>query len=550
MSESPTEPAQGGALPKHFLAQLESHSPPTSRYENRGEIAHGGMGAILEVWDADLRRTLAMKVIRQSAPRTASEIDGGLLARFLDEAQVTGQLEHPGIVPVHELGLDPDGRVYFTMPLIKGRTLSAVFELVEAGDEEWTMVRALDAILRACEALAYAHSKGVIHRDVKPDNIMVGEFGEVYVMDWGLAKVFTDDGPSTAETEEPRKAVEGVTTGSGARHGQRESSATRTVVGDVVGTPAYMPPEQARGDVDQIGPRSDVYAMGAILYQLLAGHAPYVNSASSLGEILHAIKRGPPVPLSEMDRPIPAGLVEICERAMQRDSEERFADLGEMGRALRGYLGQGLTQARAALKSSRVLRAMSFLAGCFWWLHVLAAVLIVLATVFTANSAATMSFGLPMSIELDEAAYGIEPIDQRIAGVELSDVKGMLNLRSRHWLFRIGTLLPALVVVSFMMLVIHTIRSILRTLKTGTPFTAANVRRIRLLGGAFLGLALVSTVSHSLAPLVASRLVVFEGLSAHAGAQISFTPIGIGCLLLVLAEVFRIGAELETARAK
>jgi serine/threonine protein kinase len=146
--------------------------------------------------DEDLRRHLAMKVMLDEQEGAASR-----LSRFLEEAQVTGQLDHPGIVPVHELGIDARGRVFFTMKLVKGKTLEHVFEAVRHGDDGWSVTRALSVVLRVCEAMAFAHEKGVIHRDLKPANIMVGRFGETYVMDWGLARVLgkkdtKDIGPS------------------------------------------------------------------------------------------------------------------------------------------------------------------------------------------------------------------------------------------------------------------------------------------------------------------------------------------------------------------
>ncbi len=171
-------PAAGPAQPSHVLARLAERRDPFDRYSVRGEIGRGGMGAVLEVRDEDLRRDLAMKVT-----------SGSDVARFLEEAQVTGQLDHPGIVPVHELVLDPDGRVYFTMKLVHGRTLAQVLDFANDGRHGWTQAKVLGAIQRVCEAMAYAHEKGVVHRDLKPSNVMIGAFGEVYVMDWGLARI-------------------------------------------------------------------------------------------------------------------------------------------------------------------------------------------------------------------------------------------------------------------------------------------------------------------------------------------------------------------------
>ena len=164
----------------------------TGRYVLEGEIDRGGMGAVLRIHDAHLNRRLAMKVMLERAAAKDAEdarLSQQLLGRFLEEAQVTSQLDHPGVVPVHELGLDASGKVYFTMRLVKGRNASEAFALARAETDGWTRTRALEIVLKVCDTMAYAHEKGVLHRDLKPGNVMVGRFGEVYVMDWGLAKV-------------------------------------------------------------------------------------------------------------------------------------------------------------------------------------------------------------------------------------------------------------------------------------------------------------------------------------------------------------------------
>ena len=179
--------------PSSALNRLSERPPSTDRYMDSGEFARGGMGSIREVWDEDLRRTLAMKVLLEASEAgsgAGSEADDRRrTARFLDEAQVTAQLEHPAIIPVHELGLDANGQLYFTMPLVDGDDLAEVWRKVHAEEDGWTLTRALSALLKVCEAMAFAHARGVVHRDLKPANIMVGAFGEVYVMDWGLARI-------------------------------------------------------------------------------------------------------------------------------------------------------------------------------------------------------------------------------------------------------------------------------------------------------------------------------------------------------------------------
>jgi formylglycine-generating enzyme required for sulfatase activity len=317
-----------------LLDALKSRGPSSSRYRLKGEVAQGGMGVILRVWDEDLRRHLAMKVMLDEQEGAASR-----LSRFLEEAQVTGQLDHPGIVPVHELGIDARGRVFFTMKLVKGKTLEHVLEAVRHGDDGWSVTRALSVVLRVCEAMAFAHEKGVIHRDLKPANIMVGRFGETYVMDWGLARVLGKKDTKDIRPQ-PNESVSAV------RSSRRDSgqatpdSSLLTMDGDQVGTPAYMPPEQARGDLERLGPHSDVYAVGAILYHLLSGQVPYVepDTHATPWAILAQVLAGPPKPLHTLTKDVPAELLAICERAMERDPKQRYASMTDLASDLRAYL--------------------------------------------------------------------------------------------------------------------------------------------------------------------------------------------------------------------
>jgi serine/threonine-protein kinase len=317
------------------LAQLAGHQ---GRYEFRSEIGRGGQGAVLAVWDGDLRRNLAMKVLLERRTKGSSGHEPRTVGRFLEEAQITAQLDHPGIVPVHELGLDSEARIYFTMKLVKGRDLRAVFELVERGDEGWTRTRALNVLLKACEAMAYAHAKGVIHRDLKPSNVMVGRYGEVYVMDWGLARVLgREDGkdirirPALASSELRTERLDASLD---------LDSPLITMQGDVVGTPAYMSPEQARGDLAAMGPQSDVYSLGAMLYHLLAGQMPFERSDSRLTNhaIWELVQRGPPESLQALASSAPPELVAICERAMAREPGDRYADMSALAEDLRAFL--------------------------------------------------------------------------------------------------------------------------------------------------------------------------------------------------------------------
>ena len=225
------------------------------RYQLVGEIARGGVGAVLRGRDKDLGRDVAIKVLREEHAS-----DPVLVHRFVEEAQIGGQLQHPGIVPVYELGLRADRRPFFTMKMVKGRTLAALLETrVEVAQDRRRFLTRFEQVV---QTLAYAHARGVIHRDLKPSNIMVGTFGEVQVMDWGLAKVLGREEPNRASCT----GIETVRT---------ETPGTESRAGSILGTPAYMPPEQARGEVERLDERADVFALGAILCEILTGAPPY-----------------------------------------------------------------------------------------------------------------------------------------------------------------------------------------------------------------------------------------------------------------------------------
>jgi serine/threonine protein kinase len=228
---------------------MEAPDLAGTKYELRGRVGRGGMGTVWRAFDRELGREVALKVMNGPDPRPGGE------ARLRTEAQVLARLEHPGLVPVHDLGTLPDGRLFYAMKLVRGRRL----------DEHVRDLRSAAARLRVferiCEAVAFAHAHGVIHRDLKPQNVMVGPFGEVLVLDWGVAKVLADAEPAAVPAGDPppARAVD-------------VDAATLTAAGTVLGTPGYMAPEQARGE-SAVGVAADVYALGALLF-FLAGEDP------------------------------------------------------------------------------------------------------------------------------------------------------------------------------------------------------------------------------------------------------------------------------------
>jgi serine/threonine protein kinase len=294
-----------------------------TRYEVVEPIARGGMGTVYLANDRDLQRPVALKVLHAPTP------GGEAAERMLREARVIARLEHPGIVPVHDVGTLPDGRIFYAMKRVAGDRLD---RFVRAGLSLNGRLRVFE---RICEAVSFAHARGVVHRDLKPENVMVGAFGEVLVMDWGLAKVRSDPDRGT---QAPPLAP-GVRTASG-----------ETGHGTILGTPGYMAPEQARGEVEGIDERTDVYALGAILYFLLVGHSPGSAPPPSHGSTW-TWPRGRQEPAPALERPreadpaLPRPLEAICLKALGASPSERYASVPELAADVVSFLGGGPVQA-------------------------------------------------------------------------------------------------------------------------------------------------------------------------------------------------------------
>jgi serine/threonine protein kinase len=307
------------------LAQFQPDATADKkRYVVIREIARGGMGKVLEVEDTELRRSVALKVLRKELIGRRDVVE-----RFLEEAQITGQLEHPNIVPVHEMGVDGAGNLYFTMKYVEGLSLSEVMLRLREGNRdakrEYPLLRMLDVFVKICEGMAFAHNRGVIHRDLKPANIMVGRFGEVQVMDWGVAKVVgrqfrTDSDSGIVLTD------------------RLDTGAEHTMMGAIIGTPSYMSPEQAKGDIGIINHKSDIFSLGVILYEMICLRAPWTGKTSD--EVLEQVREMTPIKPRERnpEAEVPAELERLALKCLEKNPEDRVDTVAELAENVRSFI--------------------------------------------------------------------------------------------------------------------------------------------------------------------------------------------------------------------
>ncbi len=303
---------------------IKSRKPETKIHKRLvpgQQFQEGGMSLLMEAVDTNLMRRMAMKVLRDGSNKDELE-----LSRMVIEAQLTAQLDHPNIVPIYELGLDKKKRLFFTMKKIQGRPLYEVInekELSTRTDRD--IFNLIQIMLKVCDAVSYAHSKGVLHRDLKPDNIMIGKFGQVYLMDWGIALVKQNENSADPEMDMPEVKK------------RKCYSVREEQKGNVLGTPCYMSPEQACGEPDAIDERSDIFSLGAILYEILTGEFPIPGN--SLREMqINAKKCEFPPPDERVDFPLPVGLVRITMKAMSKDPADRYQTVEELRNDLESFL--------------------------------------------------------------------------------------------------------------------------------------------------------------------------------------------------------------------
>ncbi|MDG3005951.1 protein kinase domain-containing protein [Paludisphaera mucosa] len=338
----PDAEAAGAVTPVVQPSSPEMPAPAdrSARVQLLGEIARGGMGAVLKGCDPDLGRDLAVKVLLE---KHRDEPD--LIRRFVEEAQIAGQLQHPGVVPVYELGCFSDARPYFTMKLVKGRTLAQLLADRPTVDDD--RPRFLAIFGQAAQTAAYAHARGVIHRDLKPSNVMVGSFGEVQVMDWGLAKVLPRGGAAD-DAAAGREAPPGQETVIATARSAADPAEDLSRAGSVLGTPSYMAPEQARGEVEDVDARADVFALGWILCEILTGRPAFTGRTSA--EIQRKAARADLADASaRLDACGADGeLVELARACLAARADDRPSDAGVVADRLGTYLAGVEERLRAA----------------------------------------------------------------------------------------------------------------------------------------------------------------------------------------------------------
>jgi WD40 repeat protein/serine/threonine protein kinase len=315
---APLRPFQQTTLP------MAEKAPADARFEILRSHAWGGLGEVYIAQDREVNREVALKRLHE---RHADNADSR--ARFLREAEITGGLEHPGIVPVYGLGINPDGRPYYAMRFIRGQTFKEAIERFHFADARTESERRIELrqllgrFLAVLNAVEYAHSRGIIHRDLKPNNIMLGNYGETLVVDWGLCKALGHREPAAAIGE--HTLIPSSSSGS-----------SETLAGSAIGTPAYMSPEQSEGRIEDMGPASDVYSLGATLYTILTGKEPF--ESTSIGVILSKVQTGDFVRPRERNPSVPPGLDAICLKAMSLFPKDRYASCAALATDLEHWL--------------------------------------------------------------------------------------------------------------------------------------------------------------------------------------------------------------------
>ena len=323
---------------KEFGSTILDRQVASEKYEVGQEIARGGMGAILRAEDRDLQRTTVLKAILEN-----SKEDPILFDSFIAEARLTAGLEHPNIIPVHELGVLPDDTPFFSMKMVHGDSLGQVLQRLSSGDqtylETYNLYTLLTIFRKVCDAIAFAHARGIIHRDIKPENIMVAHFGEVLVMDWGLARLTRDSGEDGAA---PPSLFSNEDSG-------------KTQFGIIKGTPSYMPPELAKGLTNEVDHRSDIFLLGSTLYAIATLEPPY--SGDDIYEILANAESGSFVDpaIQAPEREIPQELCNIISKAMAYERADRYQNVEQLATAIDDLLAGHTASVRRSFAAGEMI---------------------------------------------------------------------------------------------------------------------------------------------------------------------------------------------------
>ncbi len=373
-------------------------------YQLVRKLGQGGLGRVWLARDMNLNRYVALKEISQPSQATDAIVD-----RFKHEAEITGRLEHPGIVPVHHLGEDSSGRTFYTMRFLGKKTLqdsiAEYHERREEGDHDPMLLRhLLIAFVNICHAMGHAHSRKVIHRDLKPENIVIDSFGQVIVIDWGLAKVL--DETSVESLAESKNTGDGSLTGEG----------------QVLGTPLYMAPEQAAGRLDEVDSRTDIYGLGSILFAIITGYAPHeqtqresVNSGVGARGMISAIASGKTIDAREINPSADPALAAICGKAMARRRYARYQEAGELAEEIQRWMAG---ESVSAYKETRFQRVRRWIARHQGLTQALVAMLmIVLVALTTLGMAARQNY-----LDIQQAQFTRMEGDAREVEIQLRGV--------------------------------------------------------------------------------------------------------------------------------
>lgn len=487
------------------LTALRQHLDDANRYERESMIDRGGMGQVWLARDPVLQRAVAVKLAATGEQQDHQQ------ARLLAESTLIGRLQHPGIVPVHDVGVDQHGAPFFVMSHISGTTFADKLQLP---CEQWSLAQRVEVLRRVCETMAYAHSCDLVHRDLKPANIMLGSFGEVYVVDWGLARSIS--GPLDTDASEDKIAAS-------------PQPAALTMMGSVLGTPAYLAPERAAGEAHdpRVARQGDIYALGAMLYEILTGKPAYVGERDrwSVTEILDTIQKRSPTPIHELALEADPELAAISTRAMQRSPERRYQSMQELQTDLRAWSEHRVVAAHATGSWRRFTK----------WLHRNRALSYTIGAAVVMLLVSTTWFVLRLSAARDQALASAHTASESLQDLlDLAVVQRITALKQRCdqdlWP-AVATRIPAmqswLADADALQEQHQRLQQRLTTLPTpGTASSAEDMWQRRLLDEALTALRefFASQPSNALAPLTANvgsvrkRIDVAKRLSADSVA--------------------------------